>query len=195
MKNSVQIAHDEQLFPRDLSPKGWVYRDRNEHFFALKARVLGFDLLGFDDFLERELTGPNCADVLAWLMKRRGQARDAIDKGNLPLGRAIVEMLHVYYQLVRREDVLLPKARHGSKFVGKKRGASGPVRKAIAKVLKLNPALKTEDVWQTLTDKPPKGMDFHGDGKDRHIWTDQRGPTGWHQFQNLVSEERTKLKR
>jgi hypothetical protein len=194
MKEPKMSGAVVQLFPRDLSENGWIYRSRSDHFFALKAQILGFDLLAFDEFLEREVSGPKSKEVLAWLMKRRGQACEALEAKNLPLGKAILEMLHVYYQLVRREEFLLPTARHGKKFVAKKPGASGPVRKAIARVLKKNAKLTAEKVWQCLKDDPPRGLEFYGSGAARHIWRKGRRDTGWRRFQNIVSEEKVKLR-
>jgi hypothetical protein len=183
-----------QLFPRDLSESGWIYRSKEDHVFALKALILGFDLLAFDEFLERELSGPKSKDVREWLVERRTHACAALQAKDLSLGEAILEMLHVYYQLVRREDVLLPKAKHGMKFVAKKPGGVGPVRKAIARVLKSNPTFTAEQVWQCLKANPPKGLEFHGSAALRHVWSTGRQNTGWRRFQNIVSEEKTKLK-
>ena len=192
-RKKAKPSEQAQLFPRDDSATGWVYRSKEDHFFALKARILGFDLLAFDDFLERELTGPKSTQVLTWLTNRRGQARAALQLKNIPLAKAIMEMLHVYYQLVRREDYLLPKAKHGAKFVAKKSGASGPVRKAITRALKTNPKFSAEKVWKFFVSNPPRGLEFYGAGEKRYIWSTGRADTGWRRFQNIVSEERKKL--
>jgi hypothetical protein len=194
MSRSKTASTAAQLFPRDLSEFGWVYRSKEDHVFALKARILGFDLLAFDEFLERELSGPKSKDVREWLVKRRTQACAALQAKDLSLGKAILEMLHVHYQLARREDVLLPKAKHGTKFVAKKPGATGPVRKAIAKVLKSNPTFTVEKVWQCLKANPPKVLEFYGSAASRYIWSEGRPDTGWRRFQNIVSEEKSKFK-
>ncbi len=194
MKQSKTKKVPAQIFERDLSESGWIYRNKSDHVFALKARIFGFDLLAFDDFLERELSSPKSKDVLAWMVKRRSQASAAIESKNLPLAKAILEVMHVYYQLVSREDYLLPKARHGAKFVAKKQGAAGAVRKAIETALKANPKLTPEKVWEQLKAKPPQGLEFYGTGAARHIWREGRKDTGWRRFQNIVSDEKTKLK-
>lgn len=184
------------LFARRLSSDGWVYDDKTEHAFALACSVWGFSLVAFDDFLEAtDWSTPGAQANLKYFLKRRSEAIAAFTGKNLRLMRAIIEGLATQQELIQTDAALRPKAKHGSKFVGRKPGAGGPVRAAIAKILKANPKYKTEEIWQKLEDHPPRAMEFHGEGQDRHIWTDGHGATGWHQFQTLVSEEKAKLRR
>jgi hypothetical protein len=193
--SSVSKKPTTSLIARRLATNGWVYDDKTEHAFALTCGIFGFNLVEFDNWLEGEGWESAAARKnQQWFLNYRAQALIAFKDKDRRLLRTTLDLLSTAQSSIRTDDALLPKARHGSKFVGKKPGAAGPVRKAITRVLKVNPAAKTEEVWLKLKSKPPQKMDFHGTGRSRHIWTEGRGMTSWHRFQSMVSEERAKLR-
>jgi hypothetical protein len=183
------------FFARRLSANGWVYDDKTEHAFALACSVWGFSLVGFDNFLEAaDWSTPGAQANLKHFLKRRSEAIAAFTGKNLRLMRAIIEGLATQQELIQADEVLRPKAKHGSKFVAKKPGSAGPVRKVIAKALRKNPASSAEEVWGLLTADPPQNLEFYGTTPERRYIRRQGHPdTGWRRFQNIVSEERKKL--
>lgn len=105
-------------------------------------------------------------------------ARFAVNLGIL-MGESGIKFAH-------EKDALL-----GKKFTaGRKVGAVGPIRKAIAKMLKKNPKVKNAELWVTLSDSPPKGWDFRANRIGKYI----EGPHGdgmnYQRFCNIASEER-----
>jgi hypothetical protein len=84
----------------------------------------------------------------------------------------------------------------GQKFIaGRKSGTGGPIRKAIARLLKKNQAMKNLELWETLSDNPPRGWQFN----DNHVGKYIEGPKGgdsmnYARFCNIASEEKRKLR-
>lgn len=99
-----------------------------------------------------------------------------------------------------REVLLLrdaiPLASTGKKFVsGRKINSVGPIRKAIARLLKKNPDLKPAQLWENIKADPPKGWTVYENRAGKYI----EGPRGddnmsQARFKNIASEERRKLK-
>jgi hypothetical protein len=92
---------------------------------------------------------------------------------------------------------VIPKARVGAKFTdGRKAGTGGPIRKAIAKVLKKNYGYKNPDLWAALSAKPPKGWTFFDNSQGQYI----EGPNFaedhmvYRRFCTVCGEERKKLR-
>lgn len=195
MSSKQPLKPPSPLFARRLSSGGWVYDDKTEHAFAVACSVWGFSLVAFDNFLEAtDWTGAGAKANLEHLLKRRSEAIAAFTGKNLRLMRAIIEGLAAQQQLIQADEALRPKARHGSKFVAKKPGSSGPVRKAVASALRKSPTLKVEGVWGVLASNPPKNLEFYGTTAERrYIRRKDHPDTGWRRFQNIVSEERKKI--
>lgn len=90
---------------------------------------------------------------------------------------------------------LEPVALLGAKFKeGRRLGAHGPIRKAIAKLLNSNQNMKNAELLTAIKEKPPKGWSYYDnrlgkyfEGKDNKSMTVAR-------FNNICSEERRKLK-
>lgn len=183
------------LFARRLSSDGWVYDDKTEHAFAVACSVWGFSLVAFDNFLEAtDWSGPGAQLNLKRFLSRRSEAIAAFTGKNLRLMRAIIEGLGAQQQLIQADETLRPKAKHGSKFVAKKPGSAGPVRKAISRALRKNPTHTADAVWRLLAANPPKNLEFYGITVDRrYIRREGHLDTGWRRFQNIVSEERKRL--
>ena len=85
----------------------------------------------------------------------------------------------------------------GKKFTqGRKQDTGSAIRKAIAKALKKNPALKNAELWNGLSLKPPKGWEFFDNGLGKYterLKAPIRGQS-YARFCNVASEERKKLK-
>ena len=81
----------------------------------------------------------------------------------------------------------------GQKFIaGRKPGSGGPIRKAIARLLKKNPEMKNPELWEMLEAHPPQGWQFYAERK--YIEGPKAGDgmsQGW--FFSVCSEERKKL--
>ena len=119
----------------------------------------------------------DCADVLDMLPNITQEVAAAV--------RLSVLTTHKKYKLA---------AAHGENFTGKKKGAVGPIRKAIAKALKEHPAIKSPEIWDKLKDKPPRGWAFYDNRQGKYI----EGPHAsqgmeYRRFCNICSEERKKL--
>lgn len=90
---------------------------------------------------------------------------------------------------------LLPKAITGEKFTrGRRSGTGGPIRKAIARLLKNNPELNNKILWNAIKDKPPRRWQVFENSLGKYI----EGPTpdknmAYRRFINVAAEERKKL--
>jgi hypothetical protein len=85
---------------------------------------------------------------------------------------------------------------HYDKFsTGRKRGAVGPIRRAVRRCLEKNPGASTAELWNQLAKNPPRGWTFH----DNHAGEYFEGPkggqnVGFRTVANYASRERTALK-
>ena len=79
------------------------------------------------------------------------------------------EIASVWNQSLQTEIAqLTPLASKGLKFKGgKPKGSFGPVDSAVRKRLLKNSNESPDEIWQALFLKPPKGMTFYGNDKDR----------------------------
>ena len=80
------------------------------------------------------------------------------------------EIASVWNQSLQTEIAQLAQlASKGLKFKGgKPKGSFGPVASAVRKRLLENSDESPDEIWQALFLKPPKGMTFYGDDKDRN---------------------------
>ena len=88
-----------------------------------------------------------------------------------------------------------PLADHGRKFPGRKPGSGGPIRKAIARLLKASPTMENPELWAAVASKPPKGWTAFDNSQGKYL----EGPAAsdgmnYRRFCNVCSEERGKLK-
>ncbi len=81
-------------------------------------------------------------------------------------------------------------------LTGRKPGTGGPIRKAIARLLKKNPDPKPRELWAALKNNPPRGWSFCDNLQGKYI-EGPRANTGmsYARFCNIASEERGKAKR
>jgi hypothetical protein len=89
---------------------------------------------------------------------------------------------------------LVGDAELGRSFkTGRKAGAGGPIRAAIAKALKKNPRMTSAALWDALAAKPPRGWVFRENDLGKYAEGPQNVNMNWARFQNVCSEERKKL--
>lgn len=89
-----------------------------------------------------------------------------------------------------------PLAVAGKKFTaGRKPGTGGPIRKAIARLLKKDRAMKPRDVWRELAANPPRGWAFCETPRlGKYIEGPKGGQgMGYPHFSNACKEEKDKL--
>jgi hypothetical protein len=90
---------------------------------------------------------------------------------------------------------LTPLLDQGKRFTeGRKPGTGSPVRKAIAKLLKANPLLKTPAIWEILKSKPPRNHHFLDNRLGKYIKGPNSANMNYERFCNVCSEERKRQK-
>jgi len=132
------------------------------------------------------------------------KARDAIPLETLLDDPAFRRNFNIEVQSASRDSnligalltVTLDAAATGRKFhKGRKVGAVSPVRKRVAQILKNSPSATATEVWTAAARQPPKGYQFFENTLGRYIEGPEVGDNmGWSRFQNVVSEERKKVK-
>jgi hypothetical protein len=109
-------------------------------------------------------------------------------------GRLMSECNRWRHNIEMRRHVM-PAALHGEKFKeGRKAGTGGPIRKAVARLLKRSPAMRTAELWDALQRNPPRDCEFHENRQGRYVDLPSGGNMGYPRFRNVVSEEKKKLK-
>ena len=109
----------------------------------------------------------------------------------LPLAMSMLQLVWVA-ELTERNDLI----NTGTKMTaGRQPGAVGKVRLAIRAQLKRTPKATAAQVWEKLSAKPSKGLEFYDSPRlGRYIETSTtKGTphsTGYARFVNLVSEEK-----
>ena len=93
-------------------------------------------------------------------------------------------------------DALRPNAELGKKFKAnagpKKKGA---VRIAVEKLLKKQPSLKNAEIWEKLSEKPPRGWSFCDSSSQGKYADGPRGEEmGFPRFRNICADVRKDLK-
>jgi len=82
----------------------------------------------------------------------------------------------------------------GMKFSrGRKKGAGGPIRKAVAKLLKANPSMKNPQLWEAIKAKPPKGWGALENRLGKYLEGPGNASMSYQRFCNVCSEERKKI--
>lgn len=119
------------------------------------------------------------------------EAVTAFDSGLLILGSHLAAQAAEWARDAEHAEVA-PLLEVGKKFTaGRKRGAVGPVRRAIRSVLKRRPGARASEVWDALAASPPRGLTVCDNRVGRYIET---GPgtdsTSYERFANIVSEEK-----
>jgi hypothetical protein len=83
----------------------------------------------------------------------------------------------------------------GVKFTrGRKKNTGSPIRKAIAKLLKANPAMRNPELWEAIKIKPPKGWVVYESVKlGKYIEGPKLENISHRRFCNICGEERKKI--
>ena len=87
------------------------------------------------------------------------------------------------------------QAAHGHKFrTGRKSGTPGPIRKAVANLLKRNPEAKNSELWEAVRRRPPKGWQaFETPKLGKYLECPPKNMS-YARFCNVCAEERKRLK-
>ena len=142
--------------------------------FAEAAATRGIDLAVLDGFLNNGDWLPQ--DQWHAILDRE-RAADAFRRGNTSHA---LEILRVLVMVMQTMEQLVPKAKVGQSFkAGRKPGTVGPIRKAIAKLLKSRPTMKTADVWETLAKRPPPGWTFYDTADSENMRRARHRVTRW----------------
>lgn len=87
-----------------------------------------------------------------------------------------------------------PLAHVGKKFKPKGRGM-GPIRKAIARLLKRNPGMKNAALWEALSANPPRDWEIRDNNLGKYIEGPKAANMNYARFCNVAAEERANRKR
>lgn len=114
------------------------------------------------------------------------QVRAALKVGKTP------EELRAEREGLRR---LISLSERGRKFVaGRKPNTGGPIRKAIARLLKRQ-RMSNSTLWDALASRPPRGWTFLDNRQGKYCEGPKAGEgMNYARFCNVASEERGKLK-
>jgi len=137
------------------------------------------------------------AEVIAFVAMREIHKLGGNPVSGAPPARAIhaertPEQQSEHDHAIRRDARTLARAASGLSFTtGRKVGTKGPIRKAIARLLKKHPDIKNPELCKTIAANPPKGWEFCDNSLGRYF----DGPTGSKQmsygrFCNVCAEER-----
>ena len=96
----------------------------------------------------------------------------------------------------RRLDALSKLSFIGRRFkLGRRIYSRGPVRIAIARLLKKNPDLKNAEIWETLAAAPPKGWTFFDNRVGKYVEGPGAGESmSYARFCNVCAEERKAIR-
>jgi len=116
--------------------------------------------------------------------------------------QSVYELAHLRHAIHLGKDnglLLLAgaQASHGQRMMdGRRPGTTGPIRKAIAKLLKSNGGMKNAEIWRAIRSTPPKGWRVCENVRyGKYI----EGPGGrnmaYARFCNVCADERRELKK
>jgi hypothetical protein len=165
----------------------WRYLDQHDAELVLMS-AWDYPVEFVDDFID---SGKLPEETISLLRGIRHDALQACIANNIPLMEAKLQGLH----MACRAAGMLPAAKIGSKFTrGRKPGSSGPIRKAIARLLAKTPTMKNAELWQSIEAKPPRGWRVFDNAVGRYIEGPKAGDGMAHErFCTVASEERKKL--
>lgn len=168
----------------------WRYLDQNDAEFVLMS-MFDYPVEVVDDFIDGLQGSTLPEETIDLLREIRHDALQAYIAKNIPLMEAKLQGLH----MACRVAGMLPAAKLGSKFKkGRKQGSSGPIRKAIARLLKKTPAMKNAELWRAIKDNPPRGWKVYENRAGHYIEGPEAGDNmGYERFCNVSAEERKKL--
>lgn len=166
----------------------WTCDDASEQAFAWRAAIQGFDLPAFDAWLATLPPSPARDELL----ERRELAR-AADPNN-GHQRIALDWLRLRRYTIEREGFLLPLAQHGAAMRGKPKGAAGPMRKLIRRMLAAKgDRLTARELWllcKALPEAKRRDVEFF----DSAAWVKGHGNVSFGRFANIMSEEKKRSK-
>lgn len=88
------------------------------------------------------------------------------------------------------------QAEAGQRFKeGRKIGTLGPIRKAIDRLLKKHQDMTTPELWEAISQKPPKGWQAYNNNQGKYLEKPPKENVGYPRFQNICSEARKARKK
>ncbi len=116
--------------------------------------------------------------------------------------QSIYELAHLRYAISLGKSKGLrvlagEQAEHGQRFKdGRKPGSGGAIRKAIAKLLTKNHALKNPELWEAVKRNPPRGWQVYENARlGKYLEGPNMKCMGYPRFCTVCGEERKKVKR
>jgi hypothetical protein len=180
-----------RIFNREHDGTNWIYLDQDEAEFAYIV-LPEYSIDSIDNFIEGR-QGVNLPEgARQQLIEMRHDALQAFKTKNFALmmahAKALTNACYVFG--------MLKDAKHGAKFSkGRKANTSGPIRKAIQRLLKKSQALKNSELWEAIANRPPKGWEPFNNSMGRYMEGPKAGEgMSYARFCNVASEERRKLK-
>lgn len=157
----------------------WYCSDDTQMAFAIGCRLKGFDLPGFDNWLNTILEWPLGKELL----NRRARAEKAMLAKNHEVFTLLLEFMLDRKRDCTREDFLLPLARRGDKFNGKnKKKLNQALLEIISEVVGLiieqkgKCSLADLDRWlgkNANGEQSPYRIEYHADGAKATVtWGD-----------------------
>jgi hypothetical protein len=118
-------------------------------------------------------------------------------RDSLAFIQAIHELAHLRYAVSRGKLAGLrvlagEQAEHGQRFKeGRKNGTSGPIRKAIARLLAKTPTMKNPELWSAIKKNPPRGWQaFDSPRLGKYLESGPQQSMTYKTFCNICAEER-----
>jgi hypothetical protein len=150
-------------------------------------------------YLHRDENGVFVVEMFArdraLAQQRLETALDACAVGNaqaIATATAIVQELANFRPVFQQ---LMPLVRHGKKFPpGRPPGTAGSVRKFVRKRLKTHPTDRAAEIWGALRAESPRGVTVCDNPVGKYIETEGHPDTSYRTFQNIVSDEKRRLK-
>ncbi|MEY4593014.1 MAG: hypothetical protein RIR18_1909 [Pseudomonadota bacterium] len=173
----------------------WRYFDQNDAEFVFMSSF-DYPVEFVDDFIDG-LHGVTLTDkTISELGGIRHDALHAYTANNIELMESNLRALDIACRLAGMVD----SAKLGVKFKrGRRINATGPIRKAITKLLTKNPMMKNPELWDEIKNNLPKGWELEtpryfyfkpsliGPNPSKDHVTQSR-------FNNICGEERKKIK-
>ena len=176
---------------RVLENGTWRYTDQLDAEFVLISEP-DYRVEAVDDFIDglHGVTLPE--ETTSLLLGMRHDALQAFMAKNIPLMEANLRGLN----MACRAAGMLDAAKAGVKFKqGRKPNTSGPIRKAIVRLLAASPDMKNAELWGAIKAKPPRGWKVCDNRVGKYI----EGPKAsdgmnYARFCNVASEARKQNK-
>jgi hypothetical protein len=130
------------------------------------------------------------------LLEMRDDAFEAFKADNMPLMEATIEALFLNAENIGYRWSVHKKAQLGARFTnGRKSGTGSPIRKKIAGLLKKNPDMKNKELWEKITENPPRGWAYYDTRQGKYFEGPKLEQMHQRRFFNVCSEERGRFQK